>query len=109
MFTVTDNARRELDAFFANREKTPIRLYMAPGGCSGPRLSLALDEICDDDVSQEAFGYTFCIGKDLWDAIEGASIDVTAMGFLVLPEKPLPYTGGCGCSSCGTGTCGGCH
>ena len=37
----------------------------------------------------------------------GATIDASPMGFLVTPEIPLPSSGGCGCSSCGTGTCGG--
>ena len=109
MFTLTENARRELDAFFADKEKTPIRLYLAPGGCSGPRISLALDEVREDDVTQESAGYTFCIDKELWTSLGGVSIDVTAMGFLVVPEIPLPNTGGCGCPSCGSGTCGGCH
>ena len=109
MFTVTENARTELDAFFADKEKTPIRLYMAPGGCSGPRIGLALDEVRDGDVTQEQGGYTFCAVRELWDSIGGATVDATAMGFIVTPEIPLPNTGGCGCSSCGTGSCGGCH
>ncbi len=106
MFTVTENARLELDAFFADKEKSPIRLYLAPGGCSGPRLSLALDEVRDDDVSKEEAGYTFCVDKTLWNTIEGATIDVGPLGFSVTPVKPLPNMGGC--SGCGGG-CAGCH
>ena len=109
MFTLTENARQELDAFFADKEKSSIRLYLAPGGCSGPRLSLALDDVREDDVTQEDAGYTFCIDKELWDTIEGATINVSPLGFLVTPEKPLPSFGGCGCTSCGSGSCGGCH
>lgn len=110
MLTLTDNARIELDAFFADKEKSAIRIYLAPGGCSGARLALALDEKNDDDVAVEEGGYTFCIMKELWETIGGATIDVTAMGFLVTPEISLPSMGGgCGCPSCGTGTCGGCH
>ena len=32
MFDLSDNARKELDAYFAGKEKTPIRVYLAPGG-----------------------------------------------------------------------------
>jgi Fe-S cluster assembly iron-binding protein IscA len=32
MLEITDNARRELDAYFADKEKSPIRIYLAPGG-----------------------------------------------------------------------------
>lgn len=32
MFELTDNARKELEANFADKQKTPIRVYLAPGG-----------------------------------------------------------------------------
>lgn len=32
MVTLTDNAIRELDAYFADKPKSPIRVYLAPGG-----------------------------------------------------------------------------
>ncbi|WP_294446148.1 IscA/HesB family protein [uncultured Mailhella sp.] len=111
MFTLTESARTELDAFFADKEKSAIRLYLAPGGCSGPRIGLALDEPNEQDFVAEQDGYTFCATKELWATIGGATVDASPMGFLVTPEIPLPNMGGgCGCSSCGTGTCGGgCH
>ena len=111
MFTLTESARTELDAFFTDKPKSPIRLYLAPGGCSGPRIGLALDEPNELDHVEEADGYTFCCTKELWAIIAGAIVDATPMGFLVTPEQPLPNMGGgCGCPSCGTGTCGGsCH
>ena len=107
MFTLTENARKELDAFFADKPKSGIRMYLAPGGCSGPRIGLALDDPNEHDFVVEQDGYTFCATKELWATIGGASIDASPMGFLVTPETPLPSSGGCGCSSCGTGTCGG--
>ena len=42
MLTLTDAAQKELEGFFADREKATVRIYLAPGGCSGPRLALAL-------------------------------------------------------------------
>lgn len=32
MFELTENARKELEAYFADKQKTPIRVYLAPGG-----------------------------------------------------------------------------
>ena len=32
MFELTDNARKELEAYFADKQKPPIRVYLAPGG-----------------------------------------------------------------------------
>lgn len=105
MFEITDSAIKELDAYFDGKEKTPIRIFLAPGGCSGPRLALALDEPGDDDATEEAGGFKFCINKSLLEQIKSAKIDLTPMGFMVEPEVPLPDTGsGGGCGGC----CGGC-
>lgn len=32
MFEITESALKELEAYFADKEKTPIRIYLAPGG-----------------------------------------------------------------------------
>lgn len=32
MFVVTDNAKQELDAFFADKDQASVRIYMASGG-----------------------------------------------------------------------------
>lgn len=32
MVTLTDSARKELETFFADKEKSPIRIFLAPGG-----------------------------------------------------------------------------
>lgn len=32
MINLSENARKELEAFFADKPKTGIRVYMAPGG-----------------------------------------------------------------------------
>jgi Fe-S cluster assembly iron-binding protein IscA len=32
MVELTDNARKELDAYFADKEKSPIRIYLSSGG-----------------------------------------------------------------------------
>lgn len=32
MFQITPSARQELDAYFADKEKSPLRIYLASGG-----------------------------------------------------------------------------
>ena len=32
MFEMTEGARKELEAYFADKEKGSIRIYLAPGG-----------------------------------------------------------------------------
>lgn len=106
MIQLSDAARQELEAFFADKPKSGIRVYLAPGGCSGPRLALALDDPTDNDKSFEVNGFTFCVDSSLLESIGGVKIDVSYMGFIVEPDIPLP--GGGGCSSCGGGCGGGC-
>lgn len=107
MITISKGAVTELDAFFADKPKSCIRVYLAPGGCSGPRLALALDEAGEDDASFSDSGYDFCIAKVLLEQTGKVSIDVIPMGFIVASENPLPGGGGC-MSGCGGG-CTGCH
>lgn len=105
MIKLTQEAQKELDAYFDGKDKATIRIYLAPGGCSGPRLALAIDDSGDDDVSKEAGGYNFCVNKELLEQIKGVTIDLNQMGFVLTPENPLPESSGK--SACG-GCCGGC-
>ena len=111
MISLTEEARKELEAYFEGKEKTPIRVYLAPGGCSGPRLALALDEPGEDDETSEDNGLTLCINKELVEKVGAVTVGMTHMGFVVESEIPLPSGGnGGGCSSCcgGCGSSGGC-
>lgn len=105
MLELSDPACRELDAFFDEKEKSPIRIYLAPGGCSGPRLSLALDNPTDADQVLEVKGYSFCINKELLQTAKSVSVDFSDMGFMVRSEVPF---GGGGCSGCSGGASSGC-
>lgn len=108
MFTLRENARKELESFFHDKPQSPVRIYLAPGGCSGPRLGLALDEAREDDEVVEQDGFKFCAEKHLWEQIGGVSIDLSSMGFIVEPVNPLPAPeGGSACGSC-CGSCGSC-
>ena len=104
MFVLTENAKKELDVFFSDKDKTPVRVFMTSGGCSGPRLALALDETRDHDQVFDEQGFQFCIDRELFEQVGGVTIDAGYMGFIVESETPLAG-GGDGCSSCSC--CGG--
>ena len=109
MLELTESARKELEAFFADKEKETIRIY-ASSSCCGPRLGMALDESHDTDEVLEKDGFTFCMDKDLLAQVKSVKVDLTYMGFAIEPEVPLPAGEGGGCSSCGSGcgsSCGG--
>lgn len=110
MITMSEDARKELDAFFASHPEMnkSIRIYVAPGGCCGPRLTMALDEANDQDVTETLEGMTFCMAQELAEKTGAMQLDVSYMGFTLTPEHPLENMGG-GCSSCGGGCSGGCH
>lgn len=105
MITLSENARKELDAYFNDKEKMGVRVFLATGGCSGSRLALALDEAtAEDDVFQDG-GYDLLIEKELSKLTGDVSVDMGYMGFIVESELVVPGVGEGGCSSCGGG-CG---
>jgi Fe-S cluster assembly iron-binding protein IscA len=107
MVEITEAARRELDGYFADKEKAPIRIYLSAGGCSGPRLALALDEAKDTDDQFDVDGYNFIVDKELSAQAAPMRVDMSYMGFTVQSSLQLG-DGGCGCSggACSSGSCG---
>lgn len=86
-------------------KKRPFATTLPPGGCSGPRLALALDEAGENDTRIEQGGFAFCINNELLQQVKSVSIDANYLGFLVTPEVPLPSSGGSACGGC-CGACG---
>lgn len=103
MFELSDGAVQELNAFFEGKEKATVRVYLAAGGCSGPRLAMALDESRDSDEVFDEKGFKFCMEKSLYEKTGGIKVDAGYMGFVVESVNPLSSGGGCG-SCCGCGT-----
>jgi len=101
MVELTDSARKELDSYFAENEKAPVRVFLHPGGCSGPALALALDEPTDNDEVFDLDGLTVIVEKKLHANAEPITIDMGEMGFNIKSSLQLPQGGGC--ASCGGG------
>lgn len=110
MIKVTDSAIQGINDHFDGKDPQPIRVYLADGGCSGPQLSLAIDELRDGDKSQEQGSLTFLINGELADATGQVTIDMSEYGFTIDSENVIG--GGCGCASsgggCGSGSGCGC-
>ncbi|MFZ5427363.1 MAG: IscA/HesB family protein [Thermodesulfobacteriota bacterium] len=104
MVTITTPAKAQLDEYFAQNEKSPIRIFLASGGCSGPRLALALDDPKDADEVFEHEGYSFVVDKELHEKAAPISIDFACSGFSIGSSLELGG-GGCGGCSCSGGSC----
>ena len=102
MIEVTDAACRELDAYFSGKEKEPIRVCLTPGGCSGPRLGLALDGPGGSDEVFVEKDYVFCINKELLNVLKSVKLDFSDQGFSI--ESGESFGGGC--SACQGGCAG---
>lgn len=102
MIEISLNAQKELDEFFKNQEKKPIRLYLAPGEQSS-RLEFLLDTpIAGDDVITVQ-NYTFCINAELLQKCGSIFIDVREDTFIATPQIPFPKrSASCSASSCST-------
>ena len=106
MVSLTDTARAELDTYFADKQKAPIRVYLNKGSCCGPSLTLALDEARENDEVFDLDGYTFVVEKELSTLASPITVDMTEYGFAVTSSLQLEG-GSCGGGSCGGGSCGG--
>ncbi|MGE4537224.1 MAG: IscA/HesB family protein [Desulfovibrio sp.] len=107
MVSLTDTARAELDNYFADKQKSPIRVYLNKGSCCGPSLTLALDEARENDDVFDLNGYTFVVEKELMALAAPITVDMTDYGFAVSSSLQLGG-GSCGSGggSCGGGSCG---
>lgn len=106
MITMTEVAQKELEAYFEGKEREVIRVYMAHGGCSGPKLAMALDAAGEDDETCTTAGFTFCMEKPLIAILGDITIDLGPMGFIIESANPLPVSEGHGGGCCGSCSCG---
>lgn len=103
MIALSDAAKEQLEGYFADKEKAPIRVFLA-GGCCGPKLSLALDEARDGDSTYDVGGFSLVVESSLLTSTGKISIDMTEYGFSVDSENPIEGGGGgCGSGGCGSG------
>ena len=103
--TLTDRAAEEVRKFMAE-EKVPaetagLRIGVMPGGCSGFKYSLNIEErAADDDLTLESAGVRLFVDAFSAQYLNGVTIDyvVTMQSSGFTFENPNA-TGGCGCGS----------
>lgn len=103
--TLTDRAAEEVRKFIAQEEVAPetagLRVSVLPGGCSGFKYSLNIEEkALDDDLMLELNGVRLFVDGFSAQYLVGITIDYKSSmqesGFTF--ENPNA-TGGCGCGS----------
>jgi iron-sulfur cluster assembly accessory protein len=103
--TLTEKAAAEVKKFMAEEQVSPdtagLRIAVLPGGCSGFRYSMNIEEQpADDDIVLESAGVRCFIDGFSAPYLNGVTLDYKSnfqeSGFAF--ENPNA-TGGCGCGS----------
>jgi iron-sulfur cluster assembly protein len=103
--TVTANAgvevKKFMDAEGVTAEQGGLRVSVQPGGCSGFKYSLVIeDKSAEDDFVMDNDGFKVFIDPFSAQYISGVTIDyVTSMQGSGFTFKNPNATGGCGCGS----------
>ena len=89
MFSVKPDAQAAIASFFAENpdiEKI-LRVYVTPGSCNGPMLSIMSDQVDPTDVAEEIGGITFCMDKNLAGKTGLVSVILKDGELVVRPER----------------------
>ena len=103
--TVTPNAGVEVKKFMeaegVTAEEGGLRVSVQPGGCSGFKYSLVIeDRAAEDDIVLPAEGFKVFVDPFSAQYLSGVTIDyVTSMQGSGFTFKNPNSTGGCGCGS----------
>ena len=103
--TLTENAvaevRKFMDAEQVPGESAGLRVAVLPGGCSGFKYSLNIEErALDDDMVQEITGVRVFVDGFSAQYLTGVTIDyVSSMQGSGFTFTNPNATGGCGCGS----------
>jgi iron-sulfur cluster assembly accessory protein len=93
--------RKFMDAEKVSPEVGGLRVAVQPGGCSGFKYSLLIeDKPADDDTVVKQDGFSVFVDPFSMQYINGVNIDyVTSMQGSGFTFKNPNSTGGCGCGS----------
>lgn len=103
--TLTERAASEVQKYMAEEQvdlaKAGLRIGVMPGGCSGFKYSLSIeDQPSDDDVVLESHGVRLFVDSFSTQYLNGVTVDYRSnfqeSGFAF--DNPNA-TGGCGCGS----------
>jgi len=103
--TLTERAAEEVQKFIAQEEVSPetagLRVSVLPGGCSGFKYSLNIEErALDDDLVHAVNGVRVFVDGFSAQYLAGVTIDyVTSMQGSGFTFTNPNATGGCGCGT----------
>ena len=103
--TLTERAAEEVRKFIAQEEVSPetagLRVSVLPGGCSGFKYSLNIEErALDDDMVSDINGVRLFVDGFSAQYLTGVTIDyVSSMQGSGFTFTNPNATGGCGCGS----------
>ena len=103
MLTLSEKAKEVLDQHFADKDKEPLRIYIA-SSCGGSRLTLGVDSAKEGDKTITLEGYDFVIDEELLEQAKPVAIDHNPMGIEISSSLVFEEEQSGGCGSC----CGGC-
>lgn len=98
---VTDKAAEKIKALMEQEKKLGLRISVQPGGCSGYKYGMELeDKSTDDDVIVEEKGIKIFVDKNSMQKLNGSNVDyvdsLQGAGFKI--DNP-GATKTCGCGS----------
>ena len=102
---ISPAASTEIQKFMAAENVSPdvggLRVAVQPGGCSGFKYSLLIEDAsADDDTILQQEGYRIFVDPFSMQYLNGVAIDyVTSMQGSGFTFKNPNSTGGCGCGS----------
>lgn len=109
--TLTGAAQGKMTELFTDIEDgvAGVRVYAAPGGCSGVSFGMTFTDIINDDDGVRDFGaYKLVVDDGTLSHLRGVEIDFVDRGDgqATFVFNNLPSTGG-GCGTCGSssGSC----
>ena len=103
--TLTERAAEEVQKFIAQEQVAPetagLRVSVLPGGCSGFKYSLNIEErALDDDMVHEVNGIRVFVDGFSAQYLTGVTVDyVTSMQGSGFTFSNPNASGGCGCGS----------
>jgi iron-sulfur cluster insertion protein len=112
--SVTGPAQSKMAELIGQAEDgvTGIRVYAAPGGCSGISFGMAFtDQVNDNDATLQCEGFQLVVDDATMQYLRGVEIDYVdkeagQASFVFNNLQPIPGASGCG--SCGSSQSGGC-
>ena len=99
--TAAAEVRKFMDAEGVDPAKGGLRVSVQPGGCSGFKYGLLIeDQAADDDFVVDASGFRMFVDPFSAQYLSGVTIDyVSSMQGSGFTFKNPNATGGCGCGS----------